>query len=376
VAVEQRKPDVAVVGAGPIGLAAAWRAAQRGLDVCVLDAGTAAHPPAWHVAAGMLAPVSEVAHGEEALHELGRRAAAGYPAFCAELASASGEDPGLRATGTLIVARDADDAAVLDRLHELHQRLGLAAERLLPTRARRVEPALAPTVRLALDVPGDHSVDPRRLVAALAAAVRGAGGVVRAHAHVKAVTTEHGRVTGVELEGGERIAAGAVVIAAGAYAGALGELPVRPVKGQVLRLRDPHGPGLVARTIRTPDAYLVPRADGRYVLGATMEERGFDTAPTAGGVFELLRDLSEVVPGVLELELEGVLAGLRPATPDNLPAVGPGALDGLFWATGHHRNGILLAGLTGDLVAAALCGEAAPDWARPIDPARFAQVPA
>jgi glycine oxidase len=373
VAAEQRKPDVAVVGAGPIGLAAAWRAAQRGLSVCVLDAG---EPGAWHAAAGMLAPISEVAHGEEALLELGLRAARGYPGFCAELAEASGEDPALRSTGTLIVARDADDAAVLDRLHELHHRLGLAAERLLPTRARRAEPALAPTVRLAIDVPGDHSVDPRRLVAALTAAVRGAGGVVRAHARVEAVTAEHGRVSGVELEDGERIAAGAVVLAAGAHAGALGELPVRPVKGQVLRLRDPNGPGLIGRTVRTPDAYLVPRADGRYVLGATMEERGFDTAPTAGGVFELLRDLSEVVPGVLELELEGVLAGLRPATPDNLPAVGPGALDGLVWATGHHRNGILLADLTGELVAATLAGEERPEWAQGIDPRRFAQVPA
>jgi len=144
----------------------------------------------------------------------------------------------------------------------------------------------------------------------------------------------------------------------------------------VLRLRDPHGPGLVERTIRTHDAYVVPRADGRYVLGATMEERGFDTAPSAGGVFELLRDVSEVVPGVLELELEQVIAGLRPATPDNLPALGPGVLDGLVWAAGHHRNGILLAGLSGELAAAALCGEPLPDWAAPTDPGRFAQVPA
>ena len=144
----------------------------------------------------------------------------------------------------------------------------------------------------------------------------------------------------------------------------------------MLRLRDPHGPGLVERTIRTPDAYLVPRADGRYVLGATMEERGFDTAPTAGGVFELLRDIVRGRARRARAGAGGVLAGLRPATPDNLPAVGPGALDGLFWATGHHRNGILLSGLTGELVAAALCGEPAPDWARAIDPARFAQVPA
>ena len=249
----------------------------------------------------------------------GVRAAAGYPAFCAELAAAAGVEPGLRSEGTLVVARDRDDAEALDRLAALHARHGLRAERLLPTAARRAEPALAPTVRLALELPGDHSVDPRRLVAALRAAVAAAGGEVRAPARVARV-----REGAAELEDG--------TVAGGRHgrarrgrrrpAGSGPRCPVRPVKGQVLRLRDPGGPGLVDRTVRTHDAYLVPRADGRYVLGATMEERGWDRTPTAGGVFELLRDMSEVVPGVLELELEEVLAGLRPATPDNLPALG------------------------------------------------------
>jgi glycine oxidase len=366
VSVEHAKPDVAVVGGGPIGLASAWRAAQRGLRVCVLDAG---EPGAWHVAAGMLAPVAEAQFGEDALLELSLRAAAGFPEFCAELAEASGRDPGLHATGTLVVARDRDEAEALDRLLAFRQRLGLGVERLLPSAARRAEPALAPTVRLALDVAGDHSVDPRRLVAALEGTVEGS---IR-RARVTRVVSAGTRVTGVELEGGDVLEAGAVLIAAGASSGRFGAVPVRPVKGQVVRLRDPGGPGLVERTIRTHDAYLVPRADGRYVLGATMEERGFDTAPTAGGVFELLRDVSEVVPGVLELELEEVVAGLRPTTPDNLPAIGRGELDGLFWATGHHRNGILLSGLTGELAAAALCGEDVP---ASVDPARFAGVPA
>ena len=364
--VGQAKPDVAVVGGGPIGLAAAWRAAQAGQRVVVLDAG---EPGAWRVAAGMLAPVAESGFGEDALLGLGLRAAAGFPAFAAELAEASGEDPGLHRAGTLIVARDRDEAESLDRLLAFRRRLGLDVERLLPSAARRAEPALAPTVRLALDVAGDHSVDPRRLVAALRAAVHNAGGELRDGARAERVGPG-----AVELAGGETVAAGAVLVAAGARSGALTGLPVRPVKGQVLRLRDPRGPGLTTRTIRTHDAYLVPRADGRYVLGATMEERGWDTAPTAGGVFELLRDLSEVVPGVLELELEELLAGLRPATPDNLPAIG--RHEGLVVATGHHRNGILLCGLTGDLAAAVLRGEPLPDWAAPADPARLAPVPA
>jgi glycine oxidase len=369
--------DVAVVGGGPIGLACAWRVAQRGLRTVVLDAGA---PGAWHVAAGMLAPVAEAEFGERALLELGLRSAAMFEGFCAELASATGRDPGLRPSGTLVVARDADEAEALERLIAFRETLGLSVERLRPSQARRAEPALAPTVRLALDIAGDHSIDPRRLVAALREAVD-----VR-HARATGLRVEGDRVTGVELEDGETVAADAVVVAAGVHVAALGGLPdearvpVRPVKGQVLRLRDPSGhrphPSLVDRVIRGEQAYLVPRGDGRYVLGATMEERGWDTSATAGGVYELIRDMSEIVPGVLELEISELEAGLRPATPDNLPAIGRGALDGLVWAAGHHRNGILLTPVTAELVASALAGEPLPDWARPADPARFAGVPA
>jgi glycine oxidase len=358
--------DVAVIGGGPIGLASAWRAAQRGLRAVVLDAG---EPGAWHVAAGMLAPVAEAEFGEHELLELGLRSAAAYEAFCAGL------DAGLRPKGTLVVARDADEAAALDRLHEFRRRLGLQAERLRPSQARRLEPALAPSLRLALDVEGDHSIDPRRLVAALRDAAQDAGAELRT-ARARALRTDGDRVTGVD-----DIAADAVVVAAGVDAARLdmpvhARVPIRPVKGQVVRLRDPRGPGLVDRTIRLEHAYLVPRDDGTYVLGATMEERGWDTAPTAGGVYELVRDMGEIVPGVLELEIEDVLAGLRPATPDNLPAIGRGALEGLVWAAGHHRNGILLTPITAELVAGALAGEPAPGWAAPADPLRFAQVAA
>ena len=364
--------DVAVVGGGAIGLACAWRAAGHGLRTVVLDAG---EPGAWRVAAGMLAPVTESQFGEDALLELNLRGARDFAGFCAELAEASGEDPGLRATGTLAVARDADDAAVLDRLLAFRREHGLDVERLRPTQARRLEPALAPTVRLALDVPGDHSVDPRRLVAALAAAFARAGGTLR-RARAAAVSPE-----GVRLDDGELVRAEQVVLAPGAAAARIGmpdeaRVPIRPVKGQTLRLRDPRGAGLVERTIRGIDAYLVPRADGEYVLGATMEERGYDIAPTAGAVYELLRDMSELVPGVLELEISELLAGLRPATPDNLPAIGPGAWDGLLWAAGHYRNGIVLAPVTAEAIAACLTGAGLPGWATAADPRRFAGVPA
>ncbi len=165
-----------------------------------------------------------------------------------------------------------------------------------------------------------------------------------------------------------------VVVAAGAWSGKLGALPIRPVKGQIMRLRDPAGQDLVTRTIRTREGYLVPRGGGRYVLGATVEERGWDTAPTSGATLELIRDLAEVVPGVLELEIEELGAGLRPGTPDNLPIIGSAA--GLVWATGHYRSGILLADVTAEAVVSVLTGDGLPEWAAACDPARFAEVPA
>ena len=376
----QNEPDVVVLGGGPIGLATAWRATQRGMRVLVLDSGA---PSAWRVAAGMLAPATEAEYGERVLLELGLRSARAYDGFAAELGEASGHDPGLRRAGTLVVARDRDDAEELDRLLAFRESLGLEVTRLRPSQARRAEPALAPTVRLALGFPDDHSIDPRRLVAALEEAVRRAGGEVRHGVEVTGLRVTGERVTGVRTASGATVSAGQVLLSGGAWTSAVeglpehARVPVRPVKGQVLRLRDPGGPGLVERSIRTRDAYLVPRPDGGYVLGATMEERGFDLKPTAGGVFELLRDLSEVLPGILELELEEVLCGLRPATPDNLPAIGASVLPGLVWAAGHFRNGILLTPVTAELAAAALAGEPLPDWARDCSPERFAAgVPA
>jgi glycine oxidase len=365
--------DVAVVGGGIIGLAVAWRARGRGLRTCVLDRGALGHATT-HVAAGMLAPISEADAGERALLALGMESARRWPAFAAELEDVSAVAVGYRPSGTLLVARDRDEAEALEREHALRERLGLRAERLLPSRARRLEPALAPTLRLALDVPDDHAVDPRLVAAALARAAERAGAVLRPGAAVAEVRPGEG----VTLAGGERVAAAQVVVAAGPWSGELpglpedARVPVRPVKGQSLRLRDPGGPGLLERVVRFPPGYLVPRGDGRYVVGATVEERGFDTAPTAGGLHELLRDASELVPGVLELEVEEVLAGLRPGTPDNAPVLGadPRA-EGLLWATGHHRNGILLAPVTADLLAAELA-----DGAREhaFGPERFARA--
>jgi glycine oxidase len=374
--------DVAVVGAGVAGLAVAWRAAQRGLAVCVLDRD-APGSGASGVAAGMLAPVTEADAQERALLALGLQSARRWPAFAAELLEATGFDVGFRPTGTLVLARDRDEAEALERELGLRRRLGLQAARLRPSQARALEPALAPTVRLALDVPDDHAADPRALTAALLTAAQRAGAEVLPGAEVAAVLHDGRRAHGVALAGGPEVRAGAVLVAAGARSASVGgipedaRVPVRPVKGQTIRLRDPaHSPArpTIGRVLRWDGGYLVPRGDGRYVLGATMEERGFDTAITALAVHELLRDGSELVPAVLELEVGELVAGLRPGTPDNAPVLGASpALAGLFYATGHHRNGILLAPVTGDLVAAELAG-AAPEHR--FGPGRFARVPA
>jgi glycine oxidase len=359
--------DVLVVGAGIIGLAVAWRVRQAGMSVIVLERDLAARGTS-RVAAGMLAPVAEVEFGAAGrlVLELGMRSATMWPAFVTELEAAADAPAGLLATGTLLVARDDDDARELERQLDFRRSLGLAVRRVRPSEARELEPALAPTVRLALEAPDDHSVDPRRVLAALVSACVAAGVELREHAPVARLElAAGGRVAGVRLDGGELVAGAQVVVAAGPWSGRIeglprgAEVPVRPVKGQIVRLRDPAGAGLLRRVLRFRDGYLVPRGDGRYVLGASVEERGFELAATAGGVYELLRDAHELVPGISELEIEELSVGLRPGTPDNAPAIGRGAVPGLIWATGHYRNGVLLAPLTAEMVVAMLAQEPA-----------------
>ncbi len=284
----------------------------------------------------------------------------------------------LRPTGTLLLARDADEEAELERQLEFRRSLGLDVRRLRPSAARELEPALAPTLRAALEAPGDHSLDPRPVLRALRDACAAAGVRIRERSPLAGLEHDSRRLQAVVLAGGERLRAGAVVLATGPWSGRLPGLPdgagvpVRPVKGQILRLRDPAGPGLLERVIRYEGGYVVPRGDGRYVLGGTVEERGFDTSPTAGAVYELLREARELLPGVTEMEIEELSVGMRPGTPDNLPAIGPARLAGLWWATGHYRNGILLAPLTAELLTGALCGEDGAEMLGWCDPARFA----
>lgn len=368
--------DVVVVGAGVVGLGVAWRAAQDGAHVTVLERG-AIGAGASRVAAGMLAPVAEADAGERALLALGIDSARRWPAFARELQDATGIDVGYRTVGTLVVARDRDAAEALAREARIRDELGAPVRRLLPSQARALEPALAPTIRGALHAPDDHTVDPRATVAALHAACA-------AHPHVTLREQAGDVVLRVDargaVTGADDVDAGAVVLAAGAWSATTVaplhdrgvRVPVRPVKGQLLRLHParPGEPPLLQRVVRFDTGYLVPRDDGTIVLGATTEEQGFDTQVTALGLQELLRDLHEVLPGGLELAVAETLAGLRPGTPDNAPLLGPHpGVPRLHLATGHHRGGVLLAPVTADLLAAGLRGEDAIDEA--FAPERF-----
>ncbi|WP_405653993.1 glycine oxidase ThiO [Streptomyces sp. RK9] len=375
--------DVLVIGGGVIGLVTAWRAAQRGLAATVVDpepGGGAAQ-----VAAGMLAAVTELHHGEQTLLGLNLASARRYPDFVAELTEATGHDVGYRACGTLAVALDSDDRAHLRELHALQQRSGLTPEWLNGRECRRLEPMLAPGVRGGLRVDGDHQVDPRRLTAALVVACEQAG-VTFTRAWARELSVVRERATGVVLADGTALAAGQTVLAGGSLSGRLAGVPadvlppVRPVKGQVLRLTVPgrYAPFLhrtVRAVVRGSHVYLVPRVSGELVVGATSEELGWDTTVTAGGVYELLRDAHELVPGITELPLTETRAGLRPASPDNAPLLGPTALPGLHLATGHYRNGVLLTPVTGDVMAHALATGELPEVARAFTPARFTNLP-
>jgi len=379
-------PDVVVVGGGAIGLTSAWRLAQRGAVVTVVDPDPGGG--ASGVAAGMLAPITEARMGEEALLRLNLASWSRWPGFVTEIEGASGAGIGYRAEGTLVAALDADDRTALDELAARHRAMGLDVTPLRGREVRRIEPGLAPGVRAGFLAAGERSVDPPELVEALRRAATALGvGFVEATVERIATAPTGERVTAVVLADGatpHQIDTATVVLAAGCRSGAIAGLsdaarpPVRPVKGEILTLRQPPGPPLVTHIVRGLvhgfTVYLVPRADGRLIVGATVQERGWDTRVTAGGAYELVRDALALVPGLDDAELVAVRAGLRPGTPDDLPLIGRSAMEGLVVATGHYRNGILLTPITAEAVAAAVAGDPLPPEVAACDPRRFGEA--
>jgi glycine oxidase len=369
------RPKTVVIGAGVIGLGIAWRLAQAGCAVAVYDRGEAGHGASW-AAAGMLAAAVETEPGEEALLSLTLESQRLWPDFARELEAASGISVEYRDEGTLVVALNRDDAAQLRHSYDFQKGLGLDLHWLSAAEARQREPHLKPGIAAAVWSPNDHQVENRRLGPALAVAAQRAGAELVEHCAVREVIVAGGRAAGIISQRG-RAEADIVVLAAGAWSREVGGIPpaclppVRPIKGQVLALQmDPAAP-LLRHVVWLPRAYLTPRLDGRLIIGATVEERGFDARLTAGGMLALLDGAWRAVPAIEELPIAETWVGFRPGSRDDAPMLGPSGVDRLVVATGHHRNGILLTPITAALVSAYILGGRLPELARPFSPERF-----
>ena len=371
----ESRPRIAVIGGGVIGLGIGWRLAAAGCAVDLFERGAAGHAASW-AAAGMLAAGVETEPGEIPLLALTRESQRRWPAFAEELRDASGIDVELRTEGTLELALTGDDLRQLRFSYEFQRSLGIALEWLTPAKARRREPHLGASLAGAVLSPGDHQVNNRRLVEALAAAFARAGGRLHENEAVTAVEITGARAGGVRLS--DRIhAADVVVLAAGAWSREISGIPpearppVRPVKGQLLALRMDRASPLVAHVIWAPGVYLVPRLDGRLILGATVEERGFDPSLTAGGALSLLEAAWRALPAIDELPIDEMWVGFRPGSPDDAPVLGPSPVEGLVLATGHHRNGILLTPVTADEVSRSILDGGPSATIRPFSITRF-----
>jgi len=370
-----RRPRVAIIGAGVIGLGIAWRLAGRAA-VTVFDRAKAGSG-ASYAAAGMLAACCEAEPGEEALVALGRESQARWPAFAEELLRATGVDVELRCEGTLVLALTADDQAEIAHRLEFQRQLDLPLEWLSAAQTRTREPHLAGKIAGALFSAQDHQVDNRKLAQALRAAAEAAGVTIHEHRPAKEIVVQGGRAKGVALEDGTIAAADIVVLAAGAWSRGIAGLPpdrrppVRPVKGQMLALQMDPAAALLTHVLWAPGAYLVPRRDGRLIVGGTVEEQGFDDKITAGGMLTLLEAAWRAVPAIEELPVAEIWVGHRPGSRDDAPILGPGPAEGLVYATGHHRNGILLAPVTADAIARLVLDDVVEPAIKPFGLERF-----
>jgi len=374
------KSKIVVIGAGIIGLGIAWRLAQRGANVSVFDSGQAGRG-ASHAAAGMLAACAEAEPGEEGLIALCRNGQARWPAFAAELEQASGLSVDLRTEGTLVVASTADDQARLSHQLSFQNDLGLPVEWISAAELRRREPHIGNATG-AVWSPEDHQVDNRKVVAALRVAAEAAGVVIHQNQSVREIGITGNRISHFVLGDGTQVSADVIVLAAGAWSRSISglpdeaRLPVRPIKGQMIALQmDPAAP-LLNHVLWAPGVYLVPRKDGRLLIGATVEEKGFDTGLTAGGVLALLEAAWRVLPTIEELPIQEMWVGHRPGSRDDAPIIGPSPVEGLIYATGHHRNGVLLAPLTADVVSNAIIDGVLDPIAKPFGLSRFARAKA
>ena len=373
-----KNKSVSIIGGGINGLSIAWRLAEAGCTVDVFDSGAigpGTRGATW-AAGGMLAASIEAEPGEEALTSLCLESQRQWPSFRDALEKSSGISVGYRDEGILVVATNRDEAAALRHHYDYQIGLGLNLEWLTPAEARRREPHLGRNITAAVMSPGDHQVENRDVLRALVIATERAGVRLHANTPVEAVETQGDKISGLRIAGIVR-KADSVILAAGAWSGSIQGIPpeakppVRPLKGQMLALQmDPAAP-ILRHTLWAPTTYLIPRRDGRLLIGATVEERGFDESITAGGLLALLDTAWRALPTIEELPVVEQWAGFRPTSRDDAPIFGQTVIDGLFLATGHHRNGILLAPLTSKVVSEAVLTGKIPAIARPFTIDRF-----
>ena len=346
---------IIIIGGGVIGLGIGWQLAKAGAAVTIYERAEVGRAASW-AAAGMLAPLAEAHSEEPELLKLGCQSLDRYPQWTAELEADAEMSIGYRVEGTLIVGLEPDDTHQLRHLYEAQRQLGLDVDWLTGREAREIESALSPRVTAAIHCASDYQVDNRFMVTALQRAYQAYGGVLCENSAIERVVIKNGIMTGVQTQDGFQNA-DIVILSAGCWSSQIAGVPdtilppVRPVKGQMLALQMEEGIAInsVIRTVRARypmSVYLVPRTDGRLIVGATSEEMGFDTRLTVGGVFELLRGAWEAVPGVYELPILETWTGLRPGSRDNAPILGKTPIENLIYATGHYRNGILLTPIT------------------------------
>lgn len=364
---------VLIIGAGTIGLSIGWELARTGTAVELFDRGEPGHGATWK-AGGMLAPDAELQFEEPELYRLNRESLQRWPDFVHTLEAETGVDLGFRTEGTLTVAPDEDSAAAMERVYRFQKKVGADVHRLSGAEARDREPFLAPHVAGAVYT-DDAQVDNRALVRALLTGIRQHQGVIHSNTAVQAVKPDT-ESPSVVLGNGDEIEGKKVIVAAGAWSRQIDGVdeaqkpPVRPVKGQILELTSLPTFDL-QHVVRGPDAYLVPKADGRVLVGATSEEKGFECDVTAGGLYNLLEGAIELIPGIRELPVQNSTVGLRPGTRDNAPLLGPVGTPGIVYATGHYRHGVLLSPVTAQEIAALVRTGTVTEWLEPFLPTRF-----
>jgi glycine oxidase len=365
--------DVVIIGGGVIGLSIARALARRGVrDVCLVErSGLGAE--ASSAAGGMLLPQVE-ADGHDDFFALACRSRDLYPSLAVELRDETGIDVELDTTGTLYLALNEQDYEDIEQRYHWQTRAGLAVELLTSAAARELEPCISEATFGALRFPNDIQVENRRLIAALANSVNALGVTTLTETTVEGLVIDGHRITAVQTSRGD-LSCRTAVLAAGTWSSFICPNPaITPVRGQMVCLESK--PQLTRHVIFSPRGYLVPRQDGRLLAGSTSENAGFAKRVTAGGVAMIMRQALEIAPAVANLPIVDMWAGLRPRAADGLPVLGPcGEIDGLFYATGHYRNGILLAPLTGELISEAIVAGKTSPLLAPFSPDRFSSQP-